>query len=66
MNKLRELRVDRGLTQRELGKMAGLSHGAVQRLEAKGSGRPATIKAVADALGVRPSTLLRQQGGDDA
>jgi transcriptional regulator with XRE-family HTH domain len=59
---LHELRINQGLSQRQLAERAGLSPGAVWRLEHQGSGRPDTLKKVADVLGVRPVDLLRKEG----
>ena len=58
--RLQELRVNQGLSQRQLAERAGLSPGAVWRLEHQGSGRPDTLKKVADVLGVRPVDLLQE------
>jgi transcriptional regulator with XRE-family HTH domain len=55
------LRVNQGLSQRQLAQRAGLSPGAVWRLEHQGSGRPDTLKKVADVLGVRPVDLLKER-----
>ena len=60
MTTLQELRINRGLSQRQLAEKAGLSPGAVWRLEHRGSGRPDTLKKVADVLEVRPVDLLRK------
>ena len=60
MAKLQELRIDRGLSQRQLAERAGLSPGAVWRLEQRGSGHPNTLKKIADVLGVRPTDLLKK------
>lgn len=62
MTTLEELRVNQGLSQRQLAERAGLSPGAVWRLEHQGSGRPDTLKKVADVLGVRAVDLLRKEG----
>jgi transcriptional regulator with XRE-family HTH domain len=58
---LQELRINQGLSQRQLADRAGLSPGAVWRLEHHGSSRPATLKKVADVLGVRPVDLLKER-----
>ncbi len=58
---LQELRINQGLSQRQLAERAGLSPGAVWRLERQGSGRPDTLKKVADVLGVRPVDLLKER-----
>src|SRR5215208_99272 len=58
--KLRALRIDRGLTQEELAHQAGLSVASMPVLE--GNKRPArelTVKALADALGVKREEILR-------
>ena len=58
---LQELRINQGFSQRQLAERAGLSPGAVWRLEHQGSGRPDTLKKVADVLGVRPVDLLKER-----
>ena len=60
VGKLKELRINAGLSQRELATRAGLTPGAVWQVEHRGSGSPATLKKVADVLGVRPVDLLKQ------
>jgi transcriptional regulator with XRE-family HTH domain len=59
LEKLRELRIDQGLSQRQLALKAGLSPGAVTVVEQRGSASPATLKKLADVLGVRASELVR-------
>ena len=57
---LRELRQSRGLTQRELGRLAGVSSGTVFRLEAAKRGAyTTTIRKLAAALRVPPAELAR-------
>ena len=52
----------RGLTQRQLGRLAGVAHTTVQRLESLERGAyPQTLRKLAVALGVEPETLV---GGD--
>ncbi len=52
----------RGLTQRQLGELAGVAHTTVQRLESLDRGAyPQTLRKLALALGVAPETLV---GGD--
>ena len=57
---LRELRTGRGLTQGQLGELAGMDQAAVSRIE---TGRQAVtldqLKALARALGVRVEDLVR-------
>jgi len=49
----------RGLTQRELGELAGVAHTTVQRLESLGRGAyPQTLRKLATALGVEPADLV--------
>jgi transcriptional regulator with XRE-family HTH domain len=60
VNKLQELRINAGLSQRELATRAGLTPGAVWQVERRGSGSPATLKKIADVLGVLPTDLLKQ------
>jgi transcriptional regulator with XRE-family HTH domain len=58
VEKLKELRINAGLSQRELAARAGLTPGAVWQVEHRASGSPATLKKIADVLGVRPVDLL--------
>jgi DNA-binding XRE family transcriptional regulator len=58
---LKELRINAGLSQRELATKAGLTPGAVWQVEHRGSGSPATLKKLADVLGVRPVDLLKER-----
>jgi transcriptional regulator with XRE-family HTH domain len=49
----------RGLTQRQLGELAGVAHTTVQKLETLQRGAyPKTLRKVATALGVVPEDLL--------
>ena len=49
----------RGLTQRQLGELAGVAHTTVQQLESlKRGAYPQTIQKLALALSVEPSDLL--------
>ena len=48
-----------GLTQRQLGEVAGVAHTTVQRLESLSRGAyPQTMQKLATALGVAPEELL--------
>jgi DNA-binding XRE family transcriptional regulator len=60
VEKVQELRINAGLSQRQLAERAGLSPGAVWRLEHHGSGRPDTLKKIADVLGVKPVDLIKK------
>ena len=56
---LREMRQSRGLSQRELGRLARVSAGTVYRLENQVRGAyPATVRKLAAALGVSPADLV--------
>ena len=51
-----------GLTQRQLGELAGVAHTTVQRLESLRRGAyPQTIQKLATALGVAPEDLLHAE-----
>ena len=59
---LRGLRQSRGLTQRELADLAGVSRGSIYRLENGLRGAyPVTVQALARALGVPPAELTRRR-----
>ena len=52
-------RRQRGLTQRQLGEVAGVAHTTVQQLESLRRGAyPQTMRKLATALGVSPEELL--------
>lgn len=69
--RLKELRLTRGLTQEGLAEQADLSLGTVKKLERGGTARLDTYHAIARALGVRTSALFDSTGphattrGDD-
>jgi transcriptional regulator with XRE-family HTH domain len=53
-------RRQRGLTQRQLGELAGVAHTTVQQLESLSRGAyPQTLLKLAIALGVEPIDLVR-------
>jgi transcriptional regulator with XRE-family HTH domain len=57
-HELRILREHRALSLRELAKMSGVSHVAISQIErGERRARPSTIRKLANALGVEPSTL---------
>lgn len=60
VDKLVELRVNQGLTQRELARRAGVSNTSLWKIERGGGATPPTLKKLADALGVKPADLLRR------
>jgi predicted transcriptional regulator len=57
---LRQMRIDQGLSQRQLSLRAGLSAGAVAVVEQRGSAHPDTLKKIADVLGMRASELIKE------
>ena len=58
---LRELRQSKGLSQRELGRRAGVSPGTIYRNECGLRGAYAvTVQKLASALGVSPADLVRE------
>ncbi len=62
LSSLRELRRNRGLTQRELAKLAEVSPGSVYRLENGLRGAyPATLRKLAAALEVPTEDLVRER-----
>ena len=60
VEKLRELRINRGLSQRRLADLAGVANTSVWKIEQGGGANPATLKKLADVLGVRPVDLLKK------
>jgi len=60
VDKLKELRIDQGLSQRELSERAGISNTSVWKIERGGGANPATLKKIADVLGVRASELVKR------
>jgi DNA-binding XRE family transcriptional regulator len=62
LSSLREFRRSRGLTQRELAKLAEIAPGTVFRLENGLRGAyPVTVRKLAAALGILPSDLMRER-----
>jgi transcriptional regulator with XRE-family HTH domain len=60
VTKMKALRQERVLSQRELATMAGLTQMTVWRLEnGYRDARPGTIRKIARALGVKPKDLLK-------
>ena len=59
---LREVRQNRSLTQRELGKLANVSTNTIYQLEnGLRGGYAVTVRRLASALGVVPSELMRER-----
>ncbi len=64
-SKLRHLREENVLSQRDLARLAGLTHATVWRLEnGPAEAHPGTIRKLARALGTDPRELL-ERGSDD-
>jgi transcriptional regulator with XRE-family HTH domain len=60
VQKLKRLREDRVLSQRELARMAHLAYGTVWRLEnGFPEARTSTIRKIAEVLGVEPRELVK-------
>ena len=60
--RLRRIRKERLLTQVELSKMTGVAQDSISSLETgKREAHPGTIKKLAEALGVEPRKLLKEQ-----
>jgi transcriptional regulator with XRE-family HTH domain len=62
--KLKRLREERVLSQRELARMAGLTHQTVWRYEnGFTNAHPRTIRKIAGVLGVQPKDLVKTAEG---
>jgi transcriptional regulator with XRE-family HTH domain len=62
--KLKRLREERVLSQRELARMAGLTHQTVWRYEnGSTNAHPRTIRKIAGVLGVQPKDLVKSAEG---
>lgn len=60
--RLRSLRKERLLTQVELSRMTGVAQDSISSLETgKREAHPGTIRKLAEALGVKPTELLKEQ-----
>ena len=60
--RLRRTRKERLLTQVELSRMTGVAQDSISALETgKREAHPGTIKKLAEALGVEPRKLLKEQ-----
>jgi transcriptional regulator with XRE-family HTH domain len=61
--KLKELREEAVLSQRELARMASLAYGTVWRIEnGFPEARTSTIRKLAGVLGVEPRELVKREG----
>ncbi|AIC95416.1 helix-turn-helix domain-containing protein [Shouchella lehensis] len=61
---IKELRIDKEITIKELASMSGVSAAQISRLESgvRKSSKPETVKALADALGVDHKTAMERAG----
>ena len=58
--RLRRLRREHALSQRDLSRMTGVAFDTISRLETgKQQAQPRTIRKLADALGVEPRELMK-------
>jgi transcriptional regulator with XRE-family HTH domain len=60
VDKLQELRINQWFSQRRLADLADVPNTSVWKIEQGGGANPATLKKLADVLGVRPVDLLKQ------
>ena len=61
VERLRELRRERVLSLRELEERSGVSYNTIWRIEDGRQGaHPRTVRKLAEALGVKPSELIRE------
>ena len=59
--RLRQIRQERALSLRELGERSGVAFDTISRLETgKQQAQPKTIRTLADALGVEPHKLMKE------
>ena len=60
--RLRQLRREQALSQRDLSRMTGVAHDSISQLETgKREAQPRTIRKLAKALGVNPKELMRRE-----
>ena len=59
--RLRRLRRERALSQRDVSRMMGIAFDTISRLETgKQQAQPRTIRKLADTLGVEPRALMKE------
>ena len=59
--RLRQLRREHALSQRDLSRLTGIAHDSVSQLETgKRDAQPRTIRKLAEALGVKPKELMKE------
>ena len=62
---IRQMRKARGMTQEQVGILAGMSKSQVSRMESGKLGSPATLKRVLDALGYKAVVTYEDVRGDN-
>ncbi len=61
MDRLRQLRLERGFSQRQLAELAGVSNTTVANIEQRKSGaHPGTLRKLAGVLEVSPLDLMER------
>ena len=64
--KLREMRLRRALTLRELGVLSGVAYDTIHGIETgKQAPRPSTVRKLAEALGVAPDVFFADSERDE-
>jgi len=59
--RLRQLRRERALSQRDLSRLTGIAHDSISQLETgKRDAQPRTIRKLAEVLGVEPIELMKE------
>lgn len=59
--RLRQLRRERALSQRDLSRITGIAHDSISQLETgKRDAQPRSILKLAEALGVKPKELMKE------
>ncbi len=63
--RLRQIRRERALSQRDLSRMTGVAHDSISQLETgKREAQPKTIRKLAEALRVEPKELMEGIEGE--
>ena len=63
--RLRRIRLEQALTQMDLSRMTEISVDTISRLENElRSAKISTVRRLAEALGVEPRELLKEEGGN--
>jgi DNA-binding XRE family transcriptional regulator len=58
LRRLRRVREEQALTQRQLAQQADVTQATIVHAERGGDVRPTTVRKLADALGVQPRELI--------